>query len=263
MCITATWTRIRWIDANSSQAWTIRPGAVTQLYLATSPEIESKNIRGQHPDKNISERLIWPDWTSSSFPQKVDLRSISECLECVLSWVRALRYYRPQALHADPPKFSTYELEEKLWSVSEKLVQKYLWQSGSVRDGKHPSREVYKLARTCQNYRQSQDSWSTHVTGICIVFFGSTNVCVCVKDLVTLWSIALCAELRLQKQDQKDVSWSSHLPIWKTGGAHFERFQPLVSSEFGQWAPGRGNCQFFLDGPSEWESVLCHMTLEM
>eukprot|EP00434_Breviolum_minutum_P037963 symbB.v1.2.033662.t1/scaffold4214.1/size43011/4 len=57
-------------------------GAVTQLYLATSPEIESKNIRGQ--------------------------------------------YYRPQALHADPPKFSTYELEEKLWSVSEKLVQKYL-----------------------------------------------------------------------------------------------------------------------------------------
>lgn len=36
------------------------------------------------------------------------------------------RYYRPQALPADPPKFATYELEEKLWSLSEKLVQKYL-----------------------------------------------------------------------------------------------------------------------------------------
>ena len=37
-----------------------------------------------------------------------------------------LRYYRPQALHETPPKFSTYELEEKLWSLSEKLVQEYL-----------------------------------------------------------------------------------------------------------------------------------------
>ncbi|CAJ1405066.1 unnamed protein product [Effrenium voratum] len=60
-------------------------GAVTQLYLATSPEIESQNIRGQ--------------------------------------------YYRPQAMSGDSPKFSTEELEEKLWALSEKLVAKYLCQS--------------------------------------------------------------------------------------------------------------------------------------
>mmetsp|Transcript_23595 Transcript_23595/g.44564 ORF Transcript_23595/g.44564 Transcript_23595/m.44564 type:complete len:355 (+) Transcript_23595:41-1105(+) len=57
-------------------------GAVTQLYLATSPDIESKNIRGE--------------------------------------------YYRPQAMRADPPKFSTEELEEKVWNLSEKLVAQYL-----------------------------------------------------------------------------------------------------------------------------------------
>ncbi|OLP97067.1 Retinol dehydrogenase 14 [Symbiodinium microadriaticum] len=57
-------------------------GAVTQLYLASSPEIEEKGIRGQ--------------------------------------------YFRNQAIHANPPKFSTEELEEKLWNISEKLVAEYL-----------------------------------------------------------------------------------------------------------------------------------------
>lgn len=56
-------------------------GAVTQLYLATSPEVEAKDIRG--------------------------------------------KYFRPQAMQAAPPKFSTEELEEKLWTISEKLVAKY------------------------------------------------------------------------------------------------------------------------------------------
>ncbi|CAE7623517.1 TIC32, partial [Symbiodinium pilosum] len=56
-------------------------GAITQLYLATSPDIEDKGIRGQ--------------------------------------------YYRPQALRRDPPSFSTEELEERLWSISEKLVSQH------------------------------------------------------------------------------------------------------------------------------------------
>lgn len=53
-------------------------GAVTQLFLATAAEVESKDIRGQ--------------------------------------------YYRPQASAGSPPSFATVELEEKLWSISEKLV---------------------------------------------------------------------------------------------------------------------------------------------
>lgn len=59
-----------------------KQGAVTQLYLATAPEIETQDIRG--------------------------------------------KYYKPQALMADPPGFATEEKQEELWKVSEKCVADFL-----------------------------------------------------------------------------------------------------------------------------------------